>query len=102
MTDLPTMDAEVLLEALNSQHPPVVLDVREAAEFAEYPLLEGALHIPLKDLPARLLELPAAEWIAVVCRSGGRSATATALLNDHGFEAVNVQGGMTALSALQN
>jgi rhodanese-related sulfurtransferase len=101
MSDLPEMDAQVLLEALNSQHPPVVLDVRETQEFAEYPLLDGAIHIPLGELPTRLLELPADEWIAVICRSGGRSAKATELLIDHGFEAANVLGGMTALSALQ-
>jgi rhodanese-related sulfurtransferase len=102
MADLPEMDAQVLLEALNSQHPPVVLDVREAAEFTEFPLLDGAIHIPLGELPTRLLELPADTWIAVVCRSGGRSAKATVLLNDHGFETVNVLGGMTAVSALQD
>jgi rhodanese-related sulfurtransferase len=101
MPDLPEMDAQVLLEALNSQHPPVVLDVREAKEFEEFPLLDGAIHIPLAELPTRLLELPADTWLAVVCRSGGRSAKATQLLIDHGFEAANVLGGMTAVSALQ-
>jgi len=101
MPEIPTMDVLVLAEALNSAQPPVVLDVREAAEFAEIPLLEGAVHIPLGQLRARMLELPAETWIAVVCRSGGRSAQAVALLNDHGFEAVNVQGGMTAWATLQ-
>jgi rhodanese-related sulfurtransferase len=101
MADVPEMEVLVLAEALNSANPPVVLDVREASEFAEFPLLDGALHIPLAELPGRMLELPADTWIAVVCRSGGRSAKATALLNDHGFEAVNVLGGMTAWAALQ-
>ncbi len=101
MDDQPAMEVQVLAEALNSQQPPVVLDVRDAAEFAEYPLLDGAVHIPLAELPARMLELPAETWIAVVCRSGGRSAKAVALLNDHGFEAVNVLGGMAAWTALQ-
>ena len=102
MAEIPEMDALVLAEALNSANPPVLLDVREVAEFAEFPLLDGAVHIPLRELPARMLELPADTWLAVVCRSGGRSAQAVALLNDHGFEAVNVLGGMTAWSALQD
>lgn len=100
MAEIPTMDAQTLAEALNSQHPPVVLDVREEAEFAEFPLLEGAVHIPLAQLPSRLLELPADTWIAVVCRAGGRSAQAVAYLNDHGFEAVNIEGGMAGWCAI--
>ena len=34
--------------------------------------------------------------VVVVCRSGGRSARATALLTRSGYEAVNLNGGMRA------
>jgi rhodanese-related sulfurtransferase len=74
----------------------VLLDVREDDEWAAGHA-PGAKHIPLGDLPARveeLAELPADSPVYVVCRSGGRSARATAWLNSSGWDAVNVAGGM--------
>ena len=53
----------------------------------------GATHIPLGELPARIDDLPEQDLL-VVCRSGGRSARATAWLNHSGFEARNLDGGM--------
>ena len=49
-----------------------VLDVREPVEWA-YGHIEGALHIPMSELPGRLDELPDAQTL-VVCKVGGRSA----------------------------
>ena len=72
----------------------MVLDVREAAEFAEYPLITGAVHIPLTELPTRLTELPDDQPIAVVCRAGGRSAKAVQFLQAAGYQVANVLGGM--------
>ncbi|TNC17967.1 rhodanese-like domain-containing protein [Georgenia sp. 311] len=69
-----------------------VLDVREQDEW-DAGHAPGALHVPLGELPARLEELPE-EDLLVVCRSGGRSARATAWLNHHGFTARNLVGGM--------
>jgi len=40
--------------------------------------------------------LPRDRRVVVVCRSGNRSARATALLVRSGFEAVNLNGGMRA------
>jgi rhodanese-related sulfurtransferase len=74
----------------------VLLDVREDDEWAAGHA-PGAKHIPLGDLPARveeLAELPENQPVHVVCRSGGRSARATAWLNASGWDAVNVAGGM--------
>lgn len=73
-----------------------LLDVREPDEWAAGHAPD-ALHIPLRDVPARLgelSELPDDQPIYVVCRTGGRSEQATAFLNANGFEAVNVAGGM--------
>jgi rhodanese-related sulfurtransferase len=69
-----------------------VLDVREPAEWA-HGHIEGALHIPLGELVARLDEVPAAQTL-VVCRVGGRSAQATGYLLQQGRDAVNLDGGM--------
>ena len=72
----------------------VLVDVREDDEWAAGHA-PGAVHLPLGDLPARLGELPEGD-VHVVCRSGGRSARATAWLQQNGVEAVNVSGGMGA------
>ncbi|HEY4455448.1 MAG TPA: rhodanese-like domain-containing protein [Pseudonocardiaceae bacterium] len=75
-----------------------LLDVREDDEWAAGHAPD-ALHIPLGDLAARLGELPADNSLYVVCRSGGRSARATAFLNANGWDATNVGGGMGAWQA---
>ncbi|WP_307718971.1 rhodanese-like domain-containing protein [Nocardioides sp. LS1] len=70
----------------------VVLDVREPVEW-EHGHIDGAVHIPLMDLPERLTELPEGQTL-VVCRVGGRSAQATGYLVQQGIDAVNLDGGM--------
>ena len=72
-----------------------VLDVREDDEW-DAGHVEGAVHIPLGDLPARVGELDPEADIVVVCRSGGRSARATAWLVQNGYDAANLDGGMGA------
>jgi rhodanese-related sulfurtransferase len=90
---VPTVNVTELTQPL--PEGTVLLDVRENDEWAAGHA-PGALHIPLGDLPGRLGELPADAGLYVVCRSGGRSARATAFLNDNGWEATNVAGGMKA------
>ena len=69
-----------------------VLDVREQLEW-DHGHIEGAVHIPLMELPQRLDEVPEGQTL-VVCKIGGRSAHAVAWLVQHGREAVNLDGGM--------
>jgi rhodanese-related sulfurtransferase len=69
-----------------------VLDVREPVEWA-HGHIAGATHIPLRDLPARLSEVPEGQTL-VVCKVGGRSAQAVGYLVAHGHDAVNLDGGM--------
>ena len=71
----------------------VLLDVREDEEWVAGHV-EGATHIRMGEVPARLDDLPEADPLYVVCRSGGRSARVAAWLNQNGFDAVNVAGGM--------
>ena len=70
-----------------------VLDVREDVEW-QHGHIEGALHIPLMDLPSRLDEVPADAQVLVVCKAGGRSAQAVGWLAQQGREVVNLDGGM--------
>jgi rhodanese-related sulfurtransferase len=72
-----------------------LLDVREAGEW-EAGHAPDALWIPLGHLSTRFGEVPTDRRIAVICRSGGRSAMATEALLGQGRDAVNVVGGMLA------
>ncbi|WP_406806389.1 rhodanese-like domain-containing protein [Burkholderia semiarida] len=73
-----------------------VVDVREPDEFTG-PLghLPGATPIPLGELAARAGEIARDRPVVTVCRAGGRSAQATVILKQAGFDAVaNLGGGM--------
>jgi rhodanese-related sulfurtransferase len=69
-----------------------VLDVREDDEW-RHGHIEGATHIPLRDLPGRTTDVPAGQTL-VVCKVGARSAQAVAYLRQQGHDVVNLDGGM--------
>ncbi|MGH9734384.1 MAG: rhodanese-like domain-containing protein, partial [Candidatus Acidiferrales bacterium] len=74
-----------------------ILDVREPHEY-QICNLNGHL-IPLGDLPSRVSELDSSREIIAHCRSGKRSAEATAFLQKAGFRKVlNLKGGILAWS----
>jgi rhodanese-related sulfurtransferase len=77
-------------------HRVQVLDVREAEEFRHgLGHIQGALLLPLDQLESRLNELSRERPVVAVCRSGARSARATAMLAKAGFtEVANLSGGM--------
>ena len=89
-----------LARRLGEARPPVILDVRDADEFAgELGHLDGARNIPLAELPARLAELgpDRNRPLALVCRTDMRSAKAARLLREEGFREIAVlRGGMLA------
>ncbi|MFI7025804.1 rhodanese-like domain-containing protein [Micromonospora sp. NPDC049900] len=71
-----------------------LLDVREDDEW-EAGHAPNAHHLPMMELPARLAEVPDDRDVAVICRSGGRSAQVVAYLMHNGWDQVrNVEGGM--------
>ncbi|MBM7540333.1 rhodanese-like domain-containing protein [Amphibacillus cookii] len=70
-----------------------VIDVREPFEVAEG-TIPGAINIPLGQLPQQVNTLNKEQHYYVVCRSGARSLNAVAFLNEHGYDATNVEGGM--------
>ena len=73
-----------------------LLDVREPWEVALC-AIDGAVHIPLGQLPKRVGELEKGRLLAVYCRSGRRSLDATHWLRAQGFtQATNVIGGILA------
>jgi glyoxylase-like metal-dependent hydrolase (beta-lactamase superfamily II)/rhodanese-related sulfurtransferase len=78
------------LDRIRGQGGVVVLDVRRDSEWAES-RVDGAVHIPLHELPARIGELPAGR-IWVHCQSGYRAAVAASLLDAAGLPVVLVDG----------
>jgi rhodanese-related sulfurtransferase len=73
----------------------MLLDVRNGDEVAAASLPEST-HIPMHEVPQRVSELPTDQPIAVLCHHGGRSERVAGFLAAHGFEAVNVDGGIDA------
>jgi rhodanese-related sulfurtransferase len=70
-----------------------VLDVREPDEIATAHLSDKRiLFISMKDVSARLADIPTYKPVYVLCRSGGRSGRITEFLNKSGLlNAVNVK-----------
>ncbi|MCH1625625.1 sulfurtransferase TusA family protein [Ferdinandcohnia quinoae] len=86
---------EGLQNVLASEKEVVVLDVREAAEYA-FNHIPGAISIPLGELEAGIHELNQNQEIYVVCRTGNRSDLAAQKLTEKGFKNVcNVVPGMS-------
>jgi rhodanese-related sulfurtransferase len=76
------------LDAVRHHRPVVILDVRRDLEWADSHI-EGAIHIPLHELPGRLAEAPSGElW--VYCRSGFRATVAASLLEAAGRTVVAI------------
>ncbi len=98
MTDdgVPTTDVQAVPAPIPADL--VVLDVREQHEW-DAGHIDGAIHIPLGDLPLRVGELDPSTRTLVVCHVGGRSARATSWLHAQGHDVVNLAGGMDAWEA---
>ena len=76
----------------------LLIDVREPLE-AEIAHIEGARLIPLRELPARLTELPGHGAIVTLCHHGPRSLKAREILKGAGFANVrSLAGGIDAWS----
>lgn len=72
-----------------------LLDVREQNEYDEAHI-PGSTLIPLSEFAERYDEVPKDQEVVVYCRSGKRSAQAVNFLNDQGYNAINVEGGILA------
>jgi rhodanese-related sulfurtransferase len=83
------------IDARDVQHDARILDVREPDEWAAGHI-DGAQHIPMNEIPARVGEISADADLVVVCRVGGRSAQVVAWLNSQGYDTVNLEGGLAA------
>lgn len=82
-----------LAARLGTTDEPVVVDVREPAEFATWSI-PSSLNIPLGELDSRASELPTDREVFTVCASGSRSAAAAEILSRTGHQVANLAGGM--------
>ena len=91
------VSAAELRRLLEGDVPPALLDVREDVEVALEPM-GGALHIPLREVVARMDELDGDRPTVVVCAAGVRSARAIEALKAAGYPGrlLNLEGGMRA------
>lgn len=92
--ELGTLDATRLM----NQGATLVLDVRDAQEFATGHL-PRARHIPLADLSNRMSEIDKykEKAVLVTCAKGTRSTRAARLLRRAGFKSVfHLKGGLAA------
>ena len=74
---------------------PLIVDVREANEFAQE-RVAGVVLLPISQFVARHQELPKDRPLLMLCAAGSRSTSATMYLLQAGWTDVrNVTGGMT-------
>ena len=90
------VDELAAVVAAGGPDAPLVIDVRQASEFADGHV-GGAWHIGAGELPGRLAELPRDRPIATICAAGYRASVAASLLDAAGFTNVSwVAGGNDA------
>ena len=99
LASYPVADFDDLAAILHEQ-PVVVLDVRRRLEWSGGHI-EGALHVPLHQLPDRLPDLPPGP-IWVHCQAGYRASVAASLLHAAGrtVTAIDDDFGRAALTGL--
>ena len=85
--------AKELAKKLKDGEKVSIIDVREDDEVAQGKI-PGALHISLGQITERLDEIDKDQHHFMVCRSGGRSGKACAILKEQGYDVTNVAGGM--------
>ena len=82
------------MRSAGEEHP--VLDVREAREL-DICRLEGALPVPMAEIPAQTDNLPTNQLLVVICHHGARSQMVVDFLRSAGFDnTVNLDGGIDA------
>ncbi len=86
------------IKSLIQEEGATVIDVRSSWEFADGHV-DGALNIPLEEIPGRVAEIQALKQpLVVYCRSGNRSGMAQGFLAQAGIQKVYNGGGLGDMS----
>lgn len=94
-----TITASELREKILKKELVRILDVRTQEEF-KTGHLPGSLCIPVQDLPNYISVLSKSVPYIAVCKSGGRSNVAVAILDKEGFNVSGLIGGLDPLADL--
>lgn len=72
-----------------------LLDVRSPEEYSQE-FIKGSTLIPVQELESKLATLAnqKGKTIIVYCHSGNRSVKASRILAEHGFQPLNMKGGI--------
>jgi len=112
MMDKKTINCHELQELLEANTDVILLDVRDEEKFLAGSLQAnraGAINRPytrMKEEQEPLDEATAKLWkdkpIITICTSGNKAGKAATLLQEHGFQAFSLEGGLTAWKAFES
>jgi len=90
------IDVKTLNEKISNKDNFILLDVRTDSEYF-LSNIEGAIHIPMNEIPNKLNTIDKNKEIIVQCKSGKRSAKVCQFLLNNNYENVkNLKGGIIA------
>lgn len=82
----------VTIEELETQKEPFIVDIRTEDDYKRGSL-QNAINIPMAQLKERMAQLPKDKTIYLLCHTGERSVDYVEMLDDAGYDAVNISGG---------
>lgn len=94
--NVPQVDVQTAHDRM--QNGTTMVDVREDDEWARA-RIPGTLHIPLSRFMDHLKDIPQDQPVMIHCAVGARSAQVAAWLNQNGYDATNVAGGIQSWAA---
>src|SRR5258705_765055 len=93
------VSAQMVADDLAGAEPPLVLDIRNAREWATKHIARS-MNIPLNHLQERIAEVPRDLRIAVHCAGGYRPSIAASILHHYGItNLIEMAGGLAAWDA---
>ncbi len=100
--NLPEITVDELFERVNSNQPPLLIDIRDAADFngtgySKYGHIQNARSISILELESKFEDLQSFKdkEIVTMCPGGGLSLAAVEILTEAGFKDVkSLKGGM--------
>lgn len=90
------------IETVLTKEGKVVIDVRETDELKETGFLPGAVHYPLSTFNLDELTLDKSKEYYLVCKAGARSKRVQEHMIAHGYQANNVEGGMSEYEGVRS
>jgi rhodanese-related sulfurtransferase len=100
--NLPEITVDELFERLNSDQPPLLIDIRDSADFngtgySKYGHIQNARSISILELESKFEDLQSFKdkEIVTMCPGGGLSLAAVEILTEAGFTDVkSLKGGI--------